>query len=330
VVGRNANGSDYIGTAARDRKGLVALSYSIQNGIVTNWDDMEKIWRYTFYDELRMTPEEHPLMLTETPTNPPNNREKTAQLVFEGMGNPALYLAVGGLATLYSYGKTTGLVVESGDGVTYVTPVVDGKIIKEAVVSSNLAGRVLTDFLAKLSNLSGPSSHSGEMIETIKRDFCYVAANWANESKVDPNLIVKTYEDQYAGEISVGRERFDAPEILFQPTHFGRNEIPLHQLIISCIAKCDVGVRASLYENIVLGGGNTMFPGMVERLDKELKTISPSMTRLTVSANSERGNSAWSGSSLMATNADLAANWMTKAQYDEVGAGIVNRVPANL
>lgn len=330
IVGKNTSGDNYIGYPARDRRGLIPLGYPIEHGIITNWDDMERIWRYTFYDELRLVPEEHPIFLTEVPSNPANNREKTTQMVFENLGSPAMYLVSGGLATLYSMGKFTGLVVESGDGITYTIPIIDGKVIKEGVLNSNLAGQVLTDYLMKQPHLAGPLSSNKEIIEDIKEKLCYVANDWTNETKVNPDLIKQIYPIPSIGDIPVGQERFNCPEILFQPSTFGIEGISIHEMISNSIAKCDPTYRADLYQNIILGGGNTLFSGMIERLEKELKAISPSIMKINILGNAERGTSAWHGGSIMATNSGLVNNWITKSQYDEVGPSIVTTLDSKL
>jgi actin len=265
----------------------MVLNCPIDQGIVTNWEDMELIWHEVFYNELRVDPAENPVLLTEAPLNPKANRERTIQLLFETFRVPSLYLAIGPVLALYSAGRETGIVLEAGDSATHAVPAYEGHSFPHAIRVLNLGGRDLTVWWEKVLNergftfpapeVSDPrfrkaaaktrklvnargqnlvASEGREIARDMKEKLGYLALDFdAEMNQAAGSQLEIPYALPDGRAVVLGSERFRCPEMLFQPRLSGFGFDGVHRSVVDSIEACDADVRKDLYGNIVLSGG---------------------------------------------------------------------------
>jgi len=320
----------YVGEEAQQKRGILLLRYPIDHGIITNWADMELIWKETFENQLRVPPEEHPVLLTEAPMNPKANREKMAQIMFETFGVPSTYISIQAVLSLYSSGRTTGVVLDSGDGVSHTVPVFEGYALPHAINRLDLAGRDLTEYMAKLLTERGYSFVSSaelEIVRDMKEKICYVAEDFETEkAKAESSSECdKTFELPDGTIITVGSERFRCPELLFKPQLTGKEALGIHECVHKTINYCDIDIRKDLFANVVLSGGSTMFEGIGQRMTKELTSMAPPTIKIKVVAPPERKYSVWIGGSILSSLSTFQPMWIRKEEYEETGPSIVHR-----
>jgi len=326
-------------TQARD---MLETSYPITNGIVQNWEDMTHLYNYTFFERLKINPAEYKIMLTEAAMNPKKNREKLVECMFETFGFDAVHCSIQAVLTLYAQGLLTGVVVDSGDGVTHIVPVYEGFALPDKIKRLDIAGRHLTEYLIKLLLLRGYTFNRTADFETvreIKEKVCYVGYDLELEKKLalETTTVMQQYTLPDGRVIKVGAERFEAPEALFQPGLLGIESRGLGELIFDSINTSDMDVRPDLYKHIVLSGGSTMYPGLPSRLEKEIRKCyldvvakgnkaQANKLKLRIEDPPRRKHMVFLGGSVLADiMKDKEAFWMTRKEWDEKGAAVLSK-----
>jgi actin-related protein 3 len=344
-----------IGQEALDRPNATC-KYPVEHGIVTDWDKMERIWQHMFYKYMRIEPQEHGFVLTEPPANPPENRELTAEVMFETFGAKQLLIAVQGVLALTASwnskkatqlglaGLSTGTVIDSGAGVTHVIPIVDGYVIGNAIRHIPLAGRDITNFvLEKLRerNATLPSDEALAAAQRVKERYCYVSKNMDDEFNAyddDPASHFRVHRERHRKtgavyEFDVGYEQFLGPEVFFSPDIFSTTHTtPLPQVVDDVIQSCPIDARKGLYKNIVLSGGTTMFRNFHSRLQRDLRELvrerlgeRADKMAVNVVSHERQRYAVWYGGSVVGSGPQFNQVAITKAQYDEEGPAVCRR-----
>ena len=319
----------YIGNDIRKNQKMLKIIHPVEHGIINDWKAMEKIWRYIFFEKLNVNPKDYPILLTEPPLNTNNNRKKITEIMFETFKVPKLFIAMQSLLPLIAAKKTTGLVVDSGAGVTHIVPIIDGKPITHAIERIDLAGHHITQHLQHLLSKKGhkfSTSVQKEFVKEMKEKYCYIANDSEKELERFEKGEASTIEFKLPdGEVVLlESERFLAPELIFFPHYYESELMALDEAIEYVINQCDVDNQAMFYENIILSGGTTKLPGFYERLYKELSELVPKTISVKISAPVNREHSVWIGGSLLSDLNNYQKKWITKKQYFDCGADIIH------
>ena len=271
-------------------------------------------------------------MLTETVYNPNSNinRERMTQIMFETFNVPAMYVAIQPVLSLFATGRVTGMVVESGDGVSQIAPIYEGSVNPIAYSGLELAGYDLTNYLTKILADKGhffTTTAGCEIVHDIKEKMCYIALDFEQEMHIagQNSCRDQNYELPDGKMITIGNEQFRCPEGLFQPCLLGLQLPGIHKICYNSIMKCDVDIRKDLYANTVLSGGSAMYPGITNRMQKEITALAPPTMNINVSTHPGRKYLAWIGGSVMGSLSTFPEMCTSKQDYDESGPTVIHR-----
>ncbi|XP_044195165.1 actin-related protein 3B isoform X1 [Thunnus albacares] len=352
----------YIGDEAVDKPNY-ATKWPIRHGMVEDWDLMEKFMEQVIFKYLRAEPEDHSFLMTEPPLNTPENREYLAEIMFETFNIPGLYIAVQAVLALAASWTSrqvgqrtlTGIVIDSGDGVTHAIPVAEGYVIGSCIKHIPIAGRDITFFIQQLlrdREVGIPPEQSLETAKAVKERYCYICPDIVKEFTKydsDPGKWIKQYRgvnavSKNAFHIDVGYERFLGPEIFFHPEFANPDFMqPISDVVDEVIQSCPIDVRRPLYKNIVLSGGSTMFRDFGRRLQRDLKRvvdarlklseelsggrIKPKPMEVQVVTHHMQRYAVWFGGSMLASTPEFLQVCHSKKDYDEIGPSICRHNP---
>jgi actin len=303
--------------------GLYKIFYPIEKGIIQDWGYFEKIIDYIFYN-LRVDPTLVNVLFATHPLFPRKDLEKLFELFLEHYQCMAFYPVLDSMLTLYAGGFQTGLVIEIGDSITRIVPIYEGYKLDHAIKYLEIGGRTLTRYMEKILGETGYSADSSirrELVRALKEKACFVSLDYKEDLKR-----AEQYEKPYSlpdgSTITLSKERFQVPELLFNPS-LEFEETPLPEAILNVIEMCDLDIRPELLNNIFLSGGSSMFPNIKSRIYQELEVELVKRKKknqtIKIIAPRERVFSVWVGGSILAMIPEFSQNWITRVKYYQDG-----------
>ncbi|XP_004689011.1 PREDICTED: actin-like protein 9 [Condylura cristata] len=318
----------FIGEAARSRPELT-LVQPVRNGILVDWEAAELIWRHVLEHDLRVATWDHPLLLSDPPFSPSTNREKLVELAFESLRSPAMYVAYQSVLSVYAHGRVSGLVVDTGHGVTYTVPVFQGYNLPHATERLDLAGTHLTAFLAEMLRGSGLPLGQQDLdtVEDIKHRYCHVAPVAPKRQARPGQECRRTLKLPDGRTVTLGRELFQCPELLFSPPKIpGLSPVGVPAMASQSLRKVPAEARAEVAQSVLLCGGSSLFAGFEARFRAELLCAQPpGAPAAAVVAQPRRNFAVWIGGSILASLRTFQSCWVLREQYEEQGPHIVYR-----
>ena len=315
----------YVGDDAISKYEIMNFSYPIKRGEVTDWDKFENLMHYLLYSEMKVVPEEVSILITESPRTSRENREKLTEILFETFNVKRLHIANSSMVGLFSYGKTSGLIVDSGFNITSTVPIYEGYPLSHASIRINIGGEDLSKNLLSMIQDNLEETYvdiKGRILaDDIKEKLGYLLLNQDDGDDVKD----VTYELPDGKKIELSKELYKANEILFNPDEEVKKEnglLSLKNMVIDSINKCDNEIKSDIKENICLTGGTTLLKNFPEKLKNELSDSSEG-TNFNLSAEQERLFSTWIGGSIVSSLDNFQFMWVNKKEYNDNGKNLL-------
>ena len=318
----------FVGRRADEHRGALLLSRPVEHGRVRDWAEMELLWRSIYdADALGAAPEAHAALLTAPPASARAARDAAAAVMFETLRVPALVMAPTSTLALYATGRTTGLVLEAGDGVTAATPVYEGFALPHAAVRADVGGGDVTDALAALLRRAGVALATSAERETVRaiKEACGAVAASAAAADAAPPGGGEEFRLPDGSRLALAGEATRASEVLFRPALAGLEAPGAADVVALALAKADLDLRRPLLGAVVLAGGATAARGFAARLLGDVRAAAPPDAAVRVWAPADRKLLAWVGGSILASLATFRAMWVTRADFEEEGPRALNK-----
>lgn len=314
----------YVGQEVMEKTGVLIVEYLIKNGIITDWEKMEKVWNFVF-EELKINPSEHPVLLTEAPSVSKANREKMIQMMFETFNVPSFYAGAQADLSVIASGNLTGICVDIGDNEKQIVPVYEGHYIPKFSYTDQIAGNSITKYFLKLLEENGVNvpSFNIEIIREIKEKLSFVAPNLDEELQMSKDKEPISYSLPDGSDISITNEHFRCNEILFNPSLIDSSFGGINDKINDVLLDIDRDLRNAFASNIVVSGGVSITNGFIERFENEFKKHPRRNVKIT--ALPDRKYQVWKGGSILSFTSAFKDMLVSRKEYNEAGAQIVIR-----
>ena len=316
-----------IGSEAEKKFGILDISYPIQGGTIVNWDEMERIWANTFYGELKISPEEHNLLLSESPFITRKDREKMLEMMFETFNCASTYLVAQSVLAAYSVGKSTGISIDCGHTSLNFAPIYEGFLQRHCVQHIPIAGKDINDILINLLIKNGQvidSKMQKQSIIKAKESFCFLRHDNEDEIEKKKEEETKEWELPDKKKIIINKERFQATEVIFDPKQFGYDYPNFQELFKKTVKSIDSDLREIMLANIIFNGGTTLIKGFKSRVTQEIEQAGQDYEfKKKVHTYPEAQFMAWLGGSILTSLTNFENLWITKAEYKEEGKATI-------